>query len=163
MATHSSILAWRIPGIGEPDGLLSMGSHRVKHNWSNLAAAAAVAMHSLTQRYINWPLKYIFPTCNYTMINRQARWLPGRKKSLLQRKPITRNSPRCPPLTNDQEMDQLEANSQGLIAAIAKVSSHTRWMDLWLNYTLRKKENIHRLYCFIAKFQRIEIFPFLPW
>ena len=32
MATHSSVLAWRIPGTGEPDGLLSMGSHRVRHN-----------------------------------------------------------------------------------------------------------------------------------
>ena len=41
MATHSSILAWRIPGTGEPGGLLSMGSHRVGHNWSDLAAAAA--------------------------------------------------------------------------------------------------------------------------
>ena len=37
MATHSSVLAWRIPGTGEPGGLLSMGSHRVGHNWSNLA------------------------------------------------------------------------------------------------------------------------------
>ena len=34
MATHSSVLAWRIPGTGEPDGLLSMGSHRVRHDWS---------------------------------------------------------------------------------------------------------------------------------
>ena len=41
MATHSSVLAWRIPGVGEPGGLLSMGSHRVRHNWSDLAAAAA--------------------------------------------------------------------------------------------------------------------------
>ena len=41
MASHSSVLAWRIPGTGEPGGLLSMGSHRVGHNWSNLAAAAA--------------------------------------------------------------------------------------------------------------------------
>ena len=41
MATHSSILAWRIPGIGEPGGLPSMGSHRVRHNLSDLAAAAA--------------------------------------------------------------------------------------------------------------------------
>ena len=40
MATHSSILAWRIPGMGEPGGLLSMGSHRVRHDWSDLAAAA---------------------------------------------------------------------------------------------------------------------------
>ena len=41
MATHSSVLAWRIPGMGEPGGLLSMGLHRVRHDWSDLAAAAA--------------------------------------------------------------------------------------------------------------------------
>ena len=38
MATHSSVLAWRIPGTGQPHGLPSMGSHRVGHDWSNLAA-----------------------------------------------------------------------------------------------------------------------------
>ena len=43
MATHSSVLAWRIPGMGEPGWLLSMGSHRVRHDWSDLAAAAATA------------------------------------------------------------------------------------------------------------------------
>ena len=43
MATHSSVLAWRIPGTGEPDGLPSMGLHRVGHDWSDLAAAAAAA------------------------------------------------------------------------------------------------------------------------
>ena len=41
MATHSSVLAWRFPGTGEPGGLPSMGSHRVGHDWSDLAAAAA--------------------------------------------------------------------------------------------------------------------------
>ena len=41
MATHSIILAWRIPRTAEPGGLLSMGSHRVRHDWSNLAAAAS--------------------------------------------------------------------------------------------------------------------------
>ena len=41
MATHSSVLAWRIPGTGEPGGLPSVGSHRVGHDWSDLAAAAA--------------------------------------------------------------------------------------------------------------------------
>ena len=40
MATHSSVLAWRIPGMREPGGLPSMGSHRVRHDWSDLAAAA---------------------------------------------------------------------------------------------------------------------------
>ena len=43
MATHSSVLAWRIPGTGEPVGLLSMGSHRVGHDWSDLASAAAIS------------------------------------------------------------------------------------------------------------------------
>ena len=43
MATNSSILAWRIPGMEEPGGLPSMGSHRVGHDWSDLATAAAAA------------------------------------------------------------------------------------------------------------------------
>ena len=41
MAPHSSTLAWKIPGTGEPGRLPSMGSHRVRHGWSNLAAAVA--------------------------------------------------------------------------------------------------------------------------
>ena len=46
MATHTSVLAWRISGTeGGPGGLPSMGSHRVGHNWSELAAAAA-ALHA---------------------------------------------------------------------------------------------------------------------
>ena len=40
MATHSSVLAWRIPGTEEPGGLPSVGSHRVGHDWSDLAAVA---------------------------------------------------------------------------------------------------------------------------
>ena len=44
MATHSNDLAWRIPGTGEPGGLPSMGSHRVRHDWSDLAAAAALSV-----------------------------------------------------------------------------------------------------------------------
>ena len=41
MVTHSSVLAWRIPGTGDLGGLPSMGLHRVGHDWSDLAAAAA--------------------------------------------------------------------------------------------------------------------------
>ena len=44
MATHSSVLAWRIPGTGKPGRLPSMGSHRVGHAWSDLAAAAAATI-----------------------------------------------------------------------------------------------------------------------
>ena len=40
MATHSSVLAWRIPWTGRPGGLQSMGSHKVGHDWGDLAAAA---------------------------------------------------------------------------------------------------------------------------
>ena len=49
MATHSSVLAWRIPETGKPGRLLSMGSHRVRHDWSNLAAAAAAAAVCICQ------------------------------------------------------------------------------------------------------------------
>ena len=43
LATHSSVIAWRIPGTAEPGGLQSVGPHRVRHDWCDLAAAAAVA------------------------------------------------------------------------------------------------------------------------
>ena len=50
MATHSSVVAWRISGMGEPGGLPSMRSHRVRHDWSDLAAAAAAAEAEYTMR-----------------------------------------------------------------------------------------------------------------
>ena len=52
MTTHSSVLAWRIPGTGEPGGLPSMGSHRVGHDWSNLAKSAATV--STWKTYFHW-------------------------------------------------------------------------------------------------------------
>ena len=53
MATLSSVLAWRIPGTGEPGGLPSLGSHRVGHDWSDLAAADdRTRMNVITQRLI---------------------------------------------------------------------------------------------------------------
>ena len=55
MATHSSILAWRIPGMWEPGGLPSMGLHTVGHNWSDLAAAAAaVTILSTNFHVFSW-------------------------------------------------------------------------------------------------------------
>ena len=53
MATHSSVLAWRIPGTGEPRGLLSMGSHRVGHNWPDLEAAAAYVWNQKKKKGTN--------------------------------------------------------------------------------------------------------------
>ena len=63
MATHSSVLAWRIPGTGKLDGLLSMESHRVRLDCSDLAAAAAAAAHEMKgskfeQRKILWQKYY---------------------------------------------------------------------------------------------------------
>ena len=55
MATHSSVLARRIPGTGEPGGLPSMGSHRVGHDWSDLAAAAAALLKTLLREWKDKP------------------------------------------------------------------------------------------------------------
>ena len=63
MATHSSILAWRIPGTGEPGGLPSMGSHRVGHDCSDLAAAAAAAAASILAWKIPWTEEPGRPQC----------------------------------------------------------------------------------------------------
>ena len=76
VATHSSVLAWRIPGMEEPGGLLSMGSHRVGHDWSDLAAAAAKLVsdrsRSWTQLCLPWksiasplPCRSLCGTCSY--------------------------------------------------------------------------------------------------
>ena len=59
MATHSSVLAWRIPGTGELGGLPSMASHRVGHNWSDLAAAAKLNMGEFYDPPI--PLLGVYP------------------------------------------------------------------------------------------------------
>ena len=63
MATHSSVFAWRIPGTGEPGGLPSMGSHRVGHDWSDLAAAAVhMIIQILLLRQLSTKLENIKPS-----------------------------------------------------------------------------------------------------
>ena len=63
LATHSSVLAWKIPGTGEPGALPSMGSHRVGHDWSDLAVAA------ISVRYGNIPVELCFIVFHlYTVI-----------------------------------------------------------------------------------------------
>ena len=59
MATHSSVLAWRTPGMGKPVGLPSMGSHRVGHNWSDLVVVVA------------WDLKWnlLISFCSFFITN----------------------------------------------------------------------------------------------
>ena len=62
MATHSSVLAWRIPGTGQPGGLQSMGSHRVGHDWSDLAAAAFPIMSLTKSKTVREKKKNQVPT-----------------------------------------------------------------------------------------------------
>ena len=75
MATHSSVLAWRIPGTGEPSGLPSMGSHRVGHDWSDLAAAYFTfdgylffcPLHEACRILVPWPgIEPVFPALRAT-------------------------------------------------------------------------------------------------
>ena len=72
MATHSSVLAWRIPGMGEPGGLPSLGSHRVGHDWSDLAAAAAVKLSGVWSTEIQVLL--LFLKCKK---KKKRMWLRG--------------------------------------------------------------------------------------
>ena len=60
MTTDSSVLAWRIPGTGKPDGLTSMGSHRVGHNRSDLAAGTAAAHFFFTGFFVVVELYELF-------------------------------------------------------------------------------------------------------
>ena len=80
MAAHSSVLAWRIPGTGEPGGLPSLGSHRVGHEWSDLAAAAS----------------------NSTLSDQSAKSLPDVKMNILST--IGQNSHEMPPRITDKLM-----------------------------------------------------------
>jgi len=92
MATHSSVLAWKIPGTGEPGGLPSLGSHRVGHDWSDSAAAAAKEdINSLGWGGIVFPLlKYTSWTLTILTDRQQRKWWcfrPGHRLSQDQQLP----------------------------------------------------------------------------
>ena len=59
MATHSSILAWTIPGTEEPSGLPSVGSRRVEHDWSDLSAAAEMIFKVVAWRILRSVLVFL--------------------------------------------------------------------------------------------------------
>ena len=73
MATHSSVLAWRIPGTREPGGLPSMGSHRVGHNCRNLAAAADV----------EWELRICIPNKLSGNVAKTVSWITLKKRAVI--------------------------------------------------------------------------------
>ena len=76
MATHSSVLTWRTPGMVEHGGLPSMGSQRVGHNWSNLAAAAAAAAAAATCLTLlqHYRLQPIMRLCSWNFPARIMEW-----------------------------------------------------------------------------------------
>ena len=65
MAAHSSVLAWRIPGMGEPGGLQSMGSHRVGHDWSDLAVFQCIYVPYHLYPFICWWTFRLFLCLDY--------------------------------------------------------------------------------------------------
>ena len=81
MATHSSILAWRIPGTGEPGRLPSMGSHRVGHDWSDLAAAAALMQQPWYGRKALCCLKWLDDTWRPHRTHGKWRWVWSSSKT----------------------------------------------------------------------------------
>ena len=74
MATHSSVLPWRIPGTGEPGGLPSMGSHRVGHDWSDLAAAAAVSCWYYILIILKFQLKSLVNVLQMNIFSVSNKW-----------------------------------------------------------------------------------------
>ena len=82
MVTHSSVLAWRIPGTGEPHGLPSMGSHRVGHDWSDLAVAAAAVMSLLLNMLSRLVITFL-PRSQHLLIS----WLQSPSAMILEPPP----------------------------------------------------------------------------
>ena len=75
MATHSSVLAWRIPGTGEPGGLPSMGLYRVGHDWSDLAAAAAASLSTGYFMPLSWGFLYPNICSIRSVLSESLSWL----------------------------------------------------------------------------------------
>ena len=79
MAAHSSVLAWRIPGTGKLLGLPSMGSHRGRHDWSDLAAAVIFTyVRYQPQRWITtqiWNLLSWVYKCFYNLLSPSVIWI----------------------------------------------------------------------------------------
>ena len=82
MANHSSVLAWRIPGMGEPGGLLSMGSHRVGHDWSDLAIAIYIYIFLGKYPRQVWSLKHHYMFIEYESLCSYP-WLINQKHLLI--------------------------------------------------------------------------------
>ena len=112
MATHCSVLAWRIPGTGEPGWLLSLGSHRVGHDWSDLAAAAAAAVIKSCPTLCNpmdcgtpgFPVLHYLPELTQTHIH----WIG---EAMQPSHPLSPSSPPVFDLSQHQDLFQWGSSS----------------------------------------------------
>ena len=120
MATHSSVLAWRIPGAGEPGGLTSMGSHRVGHDWSDLAAAAvnkASGCDGIPAELFKTLKDYTIKVLNYQSI----KVLSTRKWPLDWKSQSSSHFPRRTVLRNVQTTGQLHSQLEYSSKAMLKI------------------------------------------
>jgi len=96
MATHSSVLAWRIPGMEEPGGLPSMGLHRVRHNWSDLAAVAAAEFHHMEISGVGcYHLKVTIQDFTHKVAGSQRQWKSITKTSQFHHKKEQKDNCYC--------------------------------------------------------------------
>ena len=133
MATHSSVLAWRIPGTGEPGGLLSMGSHRVRHDGSNLAAAAAANMEYKLFLSLCFSFSYMHGNCH------QGDAMYSLAPLTIQHGKDVRTStvtpPSLPPRNNHLKQSfPFPYNSEHSLSPFHKTMVHTYFQTPWLSF-----------------------------
>ena len=147
MATHSSVLAWRIPGTGEPGGLPSMGLHRVGHDWSDLAAAAA-AFSLVSSEAINVHFKH-----NFISLQREKKkWsfqifkqcgkssvfpIPHIQCDRLHRKSLNKKKSTLPP-----KISLITSYVLGVICSFSVKMSSSAWRKTASRKKLEEKKNL---------------------
>ena len=130
MATHSSVLAWRIPGMGEPGGLPSMGSHRVRHDWSDLAAAAAAAVYSISSVQ---SLSHVCLFATPWTAARQASLFMTNSQSLLTLTSVDAIQPSYPLLSPSPSAFNL-AQHQGVFKWVSSSHQMAKVLEFWHYY-----------------------------
>ena len=164
MATHSSVLAWRIPGTAGPSGLPSMGSHRVRHDWSNLAAAAAAA--TLPEHYL---LPYPAHTytslprcCSYSVVRSfvlsEPPWTPGNLLRFCSPWSVENRHQWSPPNSHHFFL----ANSSPVLCRMEWPSSQGRWLNSRRSFQAKRPQPFRPNSSFIII--KMFVVPILlPW
>ena len=109
MATHSSVLAWRIPGTGEPGGLPSIGSHRVGHDWGDLAAAAIARKGEMKLKFQEMVHLFIQPF--------SSNWTCTVHQKLLDAAAAAKSRQSCPTLCDPIDGSLIGSSVLGILQA----------------------------------------------